>query len=421
MLANPYLRGGNGKRAAVDGRMLRFSDYAGLRFTNQTARTQRMQLVTSLERNADTVKSLFDSFVRCTGHTHPIADFRSNLNYFTSVLAGPRFLLCHGSGSCLLLGSMFQSVVSRYLAETIDLYYSHSAAREFTHVFGIWRERHLVDPDQKTWANVDEIDQVPSLGYIFQQLGVAGHLVYLELSDREKHDLFAEMTRDYFEFYQHSAYQYMYSSKQDVADLARLFHEARTKFCEPYSVDAADFAWKVELRRQADAMGIGRPILLANSSEPLVIELPPQGALRIGIGEDDLPQEVSILSAIFLGRAPASIFVPLADGISHKIRIPEFPWLLVFEEAIERLSVNGCDVSTRRSRCGRFEIAGMGQFQEAFDLAGGHADYGITVNAPGATGMKIVLPINAFALSAGLVRLRDADSLELTVDGEIAA
>jgi hypothetical protein len=419
MLANPYLGAGGGRRTVVDGNALKFSDFSGLSFINRSAAVQRLSFIPVLDRNADTVEALFENFVRCTAHTHPIADFRLHLRYFTSVLSGPRFLLCHGAGSCLLLGAMFQSFVSQRLDERVDLHYSHAANMEFTHVFGTWRDKYFVDPDQKTWSKVDEIDDVPSLGYIFQQLGVAGHLLYRGLTETERSYLFAEMTRDYFKFYDHSVRQYMYSPRQEVAELARLFHEARTKFRSPFSIDASDYDWKDQLRRQAKEQGINSPVLLSGSSQAAVIELPPQGALRIGIGEDDLPEEAAILAAIFFGRTPAVISVTLREGRAEQIRIPDFPWFLAFDCPVEQVSVNGRGVSTRRSRCGRFFMVGMSELERAFDLAGGHADYSISVVAPGASRVKIVLPINAFALSSDLIRFEAANDDQISIEGRV--
>jgi hypothetical protein len=421
MLSNPYLSAHCGCRKTVDRESFKFSEFSRLSFINRSAALQQLSFVPLLDQKADTVESLFENFARCTGHTHPIADFRLHLGYFTSVLSGPRFLVCHGAGSCLLLGAMFQSLASQHLREKIDLHYSHAANKEFTHVFGTWRDQYFVDPDQKTWSKIDEIDEVPSLGYIFQQLGVAGHLVYLGLPDTERTDLFASMTNDYFEFYGLSTRQYMYSTRQDTTELSRLFLEARTKYCSPFSIDASDFEWKDELRRRAEAEGSRPPILLPKSSQAAVIELPPHGTLRIGIGEGDLPEEIGILSAIFFGRTPATITVPLEKGFSQEIGIPEFPWLLVFDQPVAAVSVNGFSVSIRRSRCGRFFIVGMGQLEQAFDLAGGHRVFKITVVAPGASHVKVVLPVNAFALSSDLIRFEAADNDGISIEGSLCA
>jgi hypothetical protein len=419
MLANPYLAASEGRRKVVASKSLKFSDFSGLSMVNRSHAVQRLSFVPVLDRQADSVEALFQNFVRCTGHTHPIGDFRKHLGYFTSVLAGPRFLLCHGAGSCLLLGAMFQAFVSQRLEEQIDLHYSHAANMEFTHVFGTWRDRYFVDPDQKTWARVDEIDDVPSLGYIFQQLGVAGHLLYRGLSEPERSSLFAGMTRDYFEFYGLSVRQYMYSPRQEIAELTRLFHEARTKFCSSFSIDASDYRWKEQLRRQADAQGINPPILLSGSSQAAVVEIPPQGAIRIGIGEEDLPEEAAILAAIFFGRAPAVISAPLRNGRAERVRIPDFPWFLAFDCVVEQVSVNGRDVATRRSRCGRYFVVGMSELERVFDLAGGHADYSISVVAPGASRVKIVLPMNAFALSSDLIRFEAVNDDQISIEGRV--
>jgi hypothetical protein len=227
------------------------------------------------------------------------------------------------------------------------------------------------------------------------------------------------MTRDYFKFYDHSVRQYMYSPRQEVAELARLFHEARTKFRSSFSIDASDYSWKDQLRRQAEEQGINPPILLSGSSQAAVIEVPPRGVLRIGIGEDDLPEEAAILAAIFFGRTPAVISVPLQEGRAEQIRIPDFPWFLAFDCPVEQVSVNGRDVSTRRSRCGRFFIVGMSELERAFDLAGGHADYSISVVAPGASRVKIVLPMNAFALSSDLIRFEAANDDQISIEGRV--
>lgn len=419
MLQNSLLRGEPGQRVPLTPASLKFSELSGLTFSNVSERIWHVEF--ALEIRAESVESLFRNFVRCTGHTHPIGDFRLHLGYFTDVLAGPRFFMFHGSGSCLLLGAMFQANAAQILGERIDLHYSHAEHREFTHVFGTWRDEYFVDPDQKTWVPIKEIDDVPSLGYIFQQFGVAGHLIYRGLTAEEVNSLFARMTRDYFEFYNSSVQQYMYNRRHEIGRLAQLFHEARTKYCSPFSVEAADFPWKGELRHQARMKAIPNPYFSVRAADGVIFDIPPGGALRIGIGEDDLPEEVNILAAIFFGRTPASLSVPLGGGHPESINMPELPWLLVFEKDVRSVAVGGRRLDLRLSRCGRFAIAGMGDLEKYLRVADGSGHYRISIEADDAREARIVFPLNAFAFSSALVRCKAELGPGRFVDGRIVA
>lgn len=419
MLDNPFLQGGSGPRRHLQDASPTFGGLAGVSFFNASPHPWSVNF-TPMCADGESVKDLFQKFIRCTGHTHPIGDFRQHLGYFTKILAGPRYFMFHGAGSCLLLGAMFQACASRQLGEHVDLFYSHAARREFTHVFGTWRDRFFVDPDQKTWAPLKAIDDVPSLGYIFQQFGVAGHFIYLELSDAERDRLFASMTRDYFHFYIASTQQYMYRPRHEIPELARLFREARTGFCSPFSVDAQDFPWKDELRRQARAQGVDHPFFMVRAGNPIDFDVPPGGALCIGVSEDDLPDECNILGAIFLGRAPASITVPLAAGIPTKIEVPEFPWLLAFDHDVGPVTINNVKLKPWPSRNGRHWCVGMGDLERVFDLAGGHDRYPLEISTLETTSTKVVLPFNVFALAADLLRCKALPGPGRVVEGRLA-
>jgi hypothetical protein len=419
MLDVALMGGRRGASKVLDAEQLRFSSLAGVKFKNGSNRPWRVGFTVALDAGVGSMEDLFRNFALCTGHTHPLADFRSYLGYYVDVLSGPRFLLFHGAGGCLQLGAMFQALASRLLGEQVDLHYSHAEKKEFTHVFGTWKDSYLVDPDQKTWALLDAIDEVPSLGYIFQQFGVVGDLIYRGLEEGERQALLPSMTQDYFNFYRSSVHQYMHRQRHDIAELARLFLEARTKFCSPLSVDATDFAWKEEFRRRSSEHGVERPYFLVKAADRVDIDIPPGGTLRIGTDADELPDEVNVLSAIFFGRVPGSLHVPLREGAA-RLRIPEFPWLLVFGEHEETVTVNGHEISLRPSRCGRYRLAGMGELEKAFDLAGGHSDYSLEIRAA-AKDVRIVLPFNAFALASGLVRCEARPEAGCSIDGTLAA
>jgi hypothetical protein len=400
MLQNPFLSMPGGRLQPLQSHDLRFDRLSGARFENRSTSPWTLKFALKLGENCNSVEQLFGNFVRCTAHTHPLGDFRRHLGYYMDVLAGPRHLLFHGDGTCLLLGAMIQALASRLLDEQIDLHYSHSAARELTHIFGTWRGAYFVDADQKTWTSLTEIDHSAVFGYIFQQLGVSANLVYLSLSEFERSTLFSSMTRGYFEFYEGSAAQYMCQRYQDPADLLRLFGEARSQFCSPLSVDAADFPWKAELRRQANVHGIQRPFFHVRADEAVTVTIPAPGALRIGVEEDELPQECELLSAIFFGRVPASLSVPLP---LRPLTLAEFPWLLVFDGDVTAVDVNGQRLTTQPSRCGHHRLIGMAELERVLEPERGPDGFPLEITSPGVGSVKVVFPFNAFALASGLV------------------
>ena len=410
MLENTFLVAADGKRVTLEPDSLSFGQLSEVAFENHGAAPWLVSFSPVLDRGARSVESLFDNFVRCIGHTHPLADFRTHIPYFAKVLAGSRFLMFHGAGSCLLLGAMFKSLSSRQLGEEIDLHYSHSTGRKLTHVFGMWRQ-YVVDPDQKTWASIDQIDRVALRGYIFQQLGVAANLVYQGLDEAERAFLFARMTRGYFDFYAPSTEQYMYERNQDVGAVLAMFKEARTRYCSPLSLNASDFPWKDEYRYHAQQQRIERPYFLVRAGDPARINIPPGGTLRIGLDREALPDEAELFATIFLGRVPTTLTVPLPPDGKARVTVPEFPWLIAVDATIASARINGRQMPLRPSRCGRFRIIGMGALEDAFDLESGQDEYPIAIEAPGAAEVKIILPFNAFALAADLVRC-DAPAAE---------
>jgi len=419
MLDNPYLHGADADRATIAEGIFNAANYSGLTFRNSTAAPWHVSATTDLSRGVATVEQLFRNFTLCIGHTHPVGDYRNHPAYYTRVHAGPRFLMFDGAGSCLLLGAMIQALAARILNEKIDLYYSFATNRRLTHVFATWQDRFFVDPDQKTWLPLDQVDDAAVYGYIFQQLGVSANALFGELAAEEQASLFSTMSRAYFDFYKPSAFQYMSDRTQDTADLCAMFKQARAQSCSPCSIDASDFAWKGEMRRYAEQYGIPRPYFLVRAEDAVMFEIPSHGTMTIGLELGALPAEAGLLSAIYFGRVPLSLAAPLTGGVA-RFDLPDVPWLLAFAPQATAVNVNGQQFQPRLSRDGAFRILGTGDLEPVLGLSEGRDRFVLDLAAAGPSACAI-LPFNAFAASSGLMAFSADAGMGHGIEGRRAA
>jgi hypothetical protein len=419
MLDNPYLHAIDRGRTAVTASQFNAHDYSGLAFENGSDAPWTISASVNLGRDAPTVEQLFRNFTLCIGHTHPVGDYRNYPSYYTKVHAGPRFLMFDGAGSCLLLSAMIQSLAGRVLNEPIDLHYSFSADHRLTHVFATWKDSVFVDPDQKTWLPLNQVDDAAVYGYVFQQLGVSANALFGELTDAERDSLFSGMSRAYFDFYKPSAFQYMSERRQNTADLCAMFQQARTDSCTPCSIDASDFPWKDEMRRYAAQYEIPRPYFLVRAEDAVPFVIPAGGSLRIGLGLDTLPAEAELLSAIYFGRVPLSLAAPLTGG-SVSFDLPEVPWLLAFAPEATSVTVNGKVFAPRMSQDGAFRILGTGDLELVLSMVEGRDRFVLDVTALGDT-VRAILPFNAFAASSGLMQFQADVRAGSQIEGRMAA
>lgn len=381
-----------------------------VRFTNTGSGEAKLQLRCRLEDGPITVPELFSRFVRSTGHTHLWGDFRVYPEFFGASYTGPRFILFDGAGTCLLLGAMFQSMAHRCCGEHVQLHYSHTAHRELTHVFASW-QGNFVDPDQKTFVPMDQLDQSALFGYLFQQLGVSAYQLFLAIPEARRGSLFRSMTQDYFAFYDDSRTQYMYRPEQSVEVVSAFFKTAREDHCNDLDLYADDFPWKRRMLDIATQQGVDRPYFLAHQAAPVDISIPHAATFEIGLLNPDLPEEAALLSALFLGRVPGALRFP---GATHAqtINVPEIPWLMVFDSAVQSVYVNGHEYHPWESTCGRFRVLGMGDLEKCFTTTPGPSGYEITLG-PCAGLVSVVLPINALAIGADQVEFLPAPALAL--------
>lgn len=419
MLDNAWLHAKDAGRATIEKADFATQEWSGLVFSNATGAPWTVLATVDLTRGADTVEKLFRNFTLCIAHTHPPGDYREYPAYYTKVHAGPRFLMFDGAGSCLLLGAMIQALAARILDEKIDLHYSVATGRRLTHVYASWQNRIFVDPDQKTWLPLDQVDDAAVYGYVFQQLGVSANALYGELEPVERESLFSGMSRAYFNFYEPSALQYMSEPKQSTDDLCAMFKQARTDSLQSCSIDDSDFPWKDEMRRFAAQYGIPRPWFLVRAEDPIGFVIPPQGKLTIGLGMDELPAEAEMLSSIYLGRVPLSLIAPFAGGIAT-LDLPEVPWLLAFALDAVSVIVNGRSFAPRLSRDGKFRILGTGDLEPVLGMAEGRDRFMLQVTAPGSH-VRAILPFNAFAAESGLMDFHADAGAGRSIEGRRAA
>jgi hypothetical protein len=419
MLDNAWLHAVDGGRAAIPGGRIAAEACSGLKFDNPSETSWTVSAAVDLTRNAGTVEELFRNFTLCIAHTHPPGDYREYPAYYTKVHAGPRFLLFDGAGSCLLLGAMIQALAARILNEKIDLHYSVATGRRLTHVYASWKNRFFVDPDQKTWLPLDQVDDAAVYGYIFQQLGVSANALYGELVQAERDSLFSGMSRAYFDFYEPSALQYMSEPRQSTDDLCAMFKQARTDSLEACSIDNSDFPWKDEMRRYANQYGIPRPWFLVRAEEPVNFAIPAHGRLSIGLGMDEMPAEAELLCSIYLGRVPLCLNTPLAGGRAQ-LDLPEVPWLLAFAPDAASVAVNGQGFTPRLSRDGKFRILGTGDLEPVLGMAEGRDRFVLDIAAPGGA-VKAILPFNGFAAASGLMDFQAETSAGRSIEGRRAA
>jgi hypothetical protein len=412
MLDNPYLSEG----PAQEHRLSVAPDFSALksvRYRNigQTASTLSMQV--HIERGAEDMQQLFENFVRCTGHTHLFGDFRKHIDFFSTSYTGPRYVLFDGAGTCLLLGSMFQALAKNLRNEDVALHYSHTSNRELTHVFASWNG-NFVDPDQKTWVPLTELDDSAVFGYLFQQFGVSAYQVFLAIDPSKRRRLFSRMSRDYFDFYDDSRTQYMYRREQAIQSVSDYFKQAREKHCSDLDIYATDFPWKAEFRAKTEALGFQAPYFLSDLGRPVKIEIPAMGSFEIGLYAD-LPIEAEQLASIFLGRVPGTLRVPLVAG-KASVTVPELPWMVLFEQDVETVKLNGHILKPWLSQDGRHRLLGTGDIEAFINIADDGSAFSMDIESDGEQ-CAVVLPINAFALSSGLVDIGSEATSNFEIDG----
>jgi hypothetical protein len=419
MLDNVWLHAVDGGCAAVAGGRIAADAWSGLRFENASDAPWTVSATVDLTRNANTVEQLFRNFTLCIAHTHPPGDYREYPAYYTKVHAGPRFLMFDGAGSCLLLGAMIQALASRILDEKIDLHYSVATGRRLTHVYASWKNTFFVDPDQKTWLPLDQVDDAAVYGYLFQQLGVSANALYSELSPAERDSLFSNMSYAYFDFYAPSALQYMSEPRQNTDDLCAMFKQARMDSLEACSIDDSDFPWKDEMRRFANQYGIPRPWFLVRAEDAVNFTIPAHGRLSIGLGMDEMPIEAELLCSIYLGRVPLTLQAPLAGGRAL-LDLPEVPWILAFAPEAASVSVNGRKFTPRLSRDGKFRILGTGDLEPVLGMAEGRDRFVLDIGAAGSV-VRAILPFNGFAAASGLMDFQAQACTGRSIEGRRAA
>lgn len=411
LLQQPWLRSGVSKKVDIPLEDLDLSKVRSICFDHTSSNIVNLQLRCRIEHGPVTISELFTRFVRSIGHTHLLGDFRHNTRFFGSIYTGPRFILFDGGGTCLLLGAMFQSMAERCCGEHIQLHYSHTANFELTHVFASW-EDNFVDPDQKTFVPMEQLNQSALFGYLFQQLGVAAYQIFLAIPELRRRALFRQMTLDYFAFYDDSRMQYMYQSEQSVQVVSTLFTKAREEHCTDLDIYANDFQWKHQMLNEAAHQGIDRPYFLANQSAPVDITIPPQGKFEIGLLNPDLPEEAALLSALFLGRVPGALTFP-GTPYAQKVSVPEVPWMIVFDRVVQIVTVNGEAHTPWMSTCGHFRLLGMGDLEYCIVQNASSSEYEIELGPCGGR-ISVVLPINALAIGAGQVEFLPASALGIS-------
>lgn len=399
MLANPWLNDGPAQeRRLVDARP-DFAKLKAVRYCNEGTGDASLAMQVHIERGASSLQQLFANFVRCTGHTHLPGDFRHHIDFFASSYTGPRFVLFDGAGTCLLLGAMFQALARNLRNEEVQLHYSHTARRELTHVFASW-QGNFVDLDQKTWVPMSQIDDSAVFGYLFQQFGVSAYQVFLGMDPEVRQRLFSRMNLDYFTFYDDSRTQYMYQREQSTTTVSEFFRQAREKHCSDLDISADDFPWKAAMRAKTEAMGLQLPYFLADLAQPVLLTLPAGASFSIGL-DAELPLEAEQLSSIFLGRVPGALRLAL-HGEALTLKVPEMPWMLVFGPDVRAVQLNGCELQTWPSGCGRYRLLGAGDIEPVLALPGRDAAFELRLRAA-ALQCALVFPVNAFALASGLV------------------
>lgn len=414
MLKNPWLNEGPSRERLLEDVRPDFSTLKAVRYFNTGNEAINLTLQVQIERGTTDMRDLFSNFVRCTGHTHLCGDFRSHIDFFVDSYTGPRFVLFDGAGTCLLLGAMFQALARNLHNEHVQLHYSHTAQRELTHVFASWNG-NFVDPDQKTWVPMMQIDDSAVFGYLFQQFGVSAYQVFLAIPPAIRQRLFSRMNLDYFAFYDGSRDQYMYQREQSTATVSAYFRQAREKHCSDLDVYANDFPWKAIMRAKTEAAGIAAPYFLADLARPVLLSIPAGGSFAVGL-EAALPTEVEQLASVFLGRVPGTLKVPLR-GQPVSLTLPEMPWMVLFESSVTQVQINGCNLHPWLSSCGRHRILGAGDIETAITLPKRGSGFKLDLDVAGRQ-CAVVLPVNAFALASGLIDISVADNGRFEIYGQ---
>jgi hypothetical protein len=227
-----------------------------------------------------------------------------------------------------------------------------------------------------------------------------------------KERLFTSMSIDYFDFYEGSKSQYMYSREQNTHTLEKYFREAREKNRSPLFVIDNDFPWKKKLLDATEALGVSPPYFLANIDKKHHITVPPNGSFFVGLSANNQPNELTLLSSLFLGRIPGVITFDL-ETFKDAIEIPELPWMIFFHSRVVSVSINSFEFHPWKTECGRFTALGSGDLMPIFRSMKDKSKCLIKIEGK-PTVVSIALPLNALALGMGQLDLKISEHNKCT-------
>lgn len=369
-----------------------FSRIKRLSIYNNTSRESRIRIKANFD--AHSLEECFDLFVRCTSHSNPIGDFRTNPTRFRPILQSLRYFLFHGDGNCLLLSLLFKALVHRIIEEDIKIYYCCSEKREFMHVYGMKGNQYF-DVDQKT--QTIGIPKEAPYGMIYQLMSMAGADLFFKISEKSSW-LFSKMTCDYFHQYRNPSQPLIYRKSPKIINISEGFEKARAFRNENVCIAKDDYEWKSQYRE----------ILLEKFDEKFEISLNSCQNLTIGFQSDD-PPEVLDLATIFYGRIPLRFDISVDSIGNANFPIHDLPWMIVFPPDVTSVSINGKAFNPHLGKQNQHRIIGA----RDLDKIGIQANDVIKLKSLRASLFSIYFPFNALALNSGVLDFDIPNDLEI--------
>jgi hypothetical protein len=222
--------------------------------------------------------------------------------------------------------------------------------------------------------------------------------------------VFLPITRSYFKFYDDYRNQHMCQKSQDKQALDNYFRKARQKNFFDFSIYADNFGWEANFLAEVPALGVKSPYFLADLEKKYDLKIPSNGSFQVGFERSKPPPELEDFSDLFLGKVPGVINF-YANKHCERLALPEKPWMIYSHGKVDLVVINKKSFKPWLTKCRRCSALGSGDLLGLIlsQLVG----FSILTKIEGFDGtVSIAFPMNAFALSAGFVRLTPKNGMD---------
>lgn len=365
-----------------------------------------MKLSFHLDFNLKTndIKNVFDLFVNSTYHANPLGHFRNHAEFYAGVYSGPRYFAFHGDGNCFAISMIFQGFVKKVLQKDIHVYYGTLADRSYMHTYCM-DNPYYVDADLKTFCLQDDIKYSMPVGLIYSLISYAGFDIFNATKEETRKRLFPSMTFEFMSDFYLKQQPAIYQKIPSLKLLKESFQKVFSNHSEIVDLVKDDYPWKKNYRKAVNKIVGNEEFFFSKIQEDHLMVLPKGAVFSIASPDNnELPEEIEDLSCIYFGRIPGLITQKVYANADVELISPEFPWMLVFENYFEFITINDKQFFPLKSRCGLFGILGMGDLESITHFAKDQFTYRLKLKKDCL--VKIIFPINYRAIDSGLVKLK---------------